>query len=272
MPLPVAAMPAALQGLRAGAAFFKRVAGDAVDVLYPPVCVVCDSDARSASPLCERCLLDLAHTAVEAACPHCGKPVGMAIPGRAAGPCPWCDGRGVGRIKQVARLGLMASPLRELIHQIKFRGRWELADWLGSRLCEVEGVRRIIDEADAIVPVPLHSVRQTYRGYNQAALIARQLARRRGLPVLEPAVRAKATVAQTALTSVAARQANLRDAFVLLDPAAVAGKRLVLVDDVMTTGATLRSFAWCLSAGRPVQISAVVAALADPRGKRFEEV
>lgn len=186
--------------------------------------------------------------------------------------CPWCDGGGVGHIKRVARLGLMVSPLRELIHQIKFRGRWELADWLGRLVGEQPAVGRLLAEADAIVPVPLHSLRRTYRGYNQAMLLARQLARRSGLPVLAPAVRARSTVAQTALTSVAARQQNLRDAFVLLDPASVHGKRLVLVDDVMTTGATLRSFAYCLWAARPASLGAVVIAIADPRGRAFEVV
>jgi ComF family protein len=271
MPAGRAGILGPLRRLREQALRFGQVARDAVDLIYPPVCVVCACDAPSGSPLCERCLMDLEHTSIEAACGACGKPVGMEIGDRPPGPCPWCDGRGVGRIKAVARLGLMQSPLRELIHQVKFHGRWELASWLGRMLVGRPAIRRIMEDAEVVVPVPLHALRQTHRGYNQAALIARELARPRRLPVLEPAVRAKATVAQTALTSVAARQANLRDAFVLLDPAAVAGKRIALVDDVMTTGATLRSFAWCLSAARPERVSAVVAALADPRGKRFEE-
>ena len=257
--------------LRAGAAVLRQWARGAVDLVYPPVCVVCECDAPSSSPLCERCLLDLDHTSIDRACEHCGKPVGDGETTAAAVACPWCDGRGVGRIKQVARLGLMGGPLRQLIHLIKYRGRWELADWLGHRLADHPAAVRILAEADVLVPVPLHALRQTYRGYNQAALIARQLSRRRRIPIVHPAVRAKSTVAQTALTSVAARQANLRDAFVLLEPALIEGKRVVLVDDVMTTGATLRSFAWSLSAARPAHLSAIVVALADPRGKRFEE-
>ena len=255
--------------MRSGAGAVRRFASDLVDLVYPPQCVVCDCDAPSGSPLCERCLLDLDHAAEVRACEHCAKPVGGD--GRAAAPCPWCDGRGLGRIKRVARLGLMQSPLRELIHFIKFRGRWELAVWLGDRLAEQPAVRQVMAEADVVVPVPLHAIRQTYRGYNQSTLIARRLARRFRVPMANPVVRAKPTVAQTALTSVAARQANLRDAFVLLDPPAVEGKRVVLVDDVTTTGATLRSLAYCLSDARPAALAAVVVALADPRGRRFEE-
>ena len=247
-----------------------RLAGEAVDLLYPPICAVCECDAPSRSPLCERCLLDLEHAGHESHCPHCGRPVGEGE--SPAGPCPWCDGRGVGRVKQVARLGLMASPLRELIHLIKYRGRWELADWLGEWLADDPGTARVMAEADAILPVPLHAIRQTHRGYNQSALIARVLAKRFGIPIIDPVVRAKSTLAQTALNSVTARQANLRDAFVLLDPSAVNGKRIVLVDDVMTTGATLRSLAWCLSSARPARLSACVVAVADPRGRRFEAV
>jgi ComF family protein len=178
----------------------------------------------------------------------------------------------VGRIKRVARLGLLAPPLRELIHHMKFHGRWELADWLGRRLALDTAVRRLLDGADAIVPVPLHAARQAHRGYNQAMQLARRLSRASGLPVLQPAVRARSTVAQTSLSSVVARQKNLRDAFVLLHPKMVLGRRLVLVDDVMTTGATLRSFGQCLWPGRPAGLSAVVAAIADPRGRGFQTV
>lgn len=252
----------------APAGFLRRIARDAVDLVYPPACAVCQCDAQSDSPLCERCLLDLEEATAESSCGACGRPVGSE--GGKPGACPWCDGRGVGLVKRVARLGLMAPPLREVIHLIKFHGRWELAAWLGQRLAEHEAVRALLAQTDVIVPVPLHTIRQTYRGYNQSMLIARQLKRASGLPIIMPALRARSTVAQTSLSSVAARQKNLRDAFVLLDPSAITGKRLILVDDVMTTGATLRSFAWTLWAARPAGLSAVVAAIADPRGRRFE--
>ena len=216
--------------------------------------------------------MELAEHSAISACGACGRPVGTSGANGKPGACPWCDGRGVGRVKAVARLGPMVPPLRELIHLIKFHGRWELADWLGRQLAQQQAVRDVLSHADALVPVPLHTVRQTYRGYNQSMLIARRLRQISGLPIIAPAVRARSTVAQTSLTSVVARQRNLRDAFVLLEPSLVSGRRLVLVDDVMTTGATLRSLAWTLWPARPAGLSAVVAAIADARGRGFDVV
>lgn len=251
----------------------RRIVRDAIDLIYPPLCVVCDCDARSGSPLCDACLADLAEASRQRPCIACGRPVGEGEDQRQRGPaCPWCHGRGVGRIKRVARLGMMASPLREVIHHVKFHGRWELAGWLGTMLAREAAVLSICGDADAIVPVPLHPFRKAHRGYNQAMLIARRLARVSHLPVIQPAVRARATVAQTSLSSVVARQKNLREAFVLLEPQLVENRRLVLVDDVMTTGATLRSLAHCLWPARPAALSAVVAAVADPKSKAFDVV
>ena len=80
------------------------------------------------------------------------------------------------------------------------------------------------------------------------------------------------TETQTHLHSRARREENLRDAFVLVKPATVAGKHVVLVDDVMTTGATLVSFARAIRLGAPASISALVISVADPRGRGFEVI
>lgn len=117
--------------------------------------------------------------------------------------------------------------------------------------------------------MPLHSLRQVQRGFNQSERIARRLGRRLGKPIIRPAIRAKPTAAQSSLESVAARQANLREAFALLHPEQVCGRTVVIVDDVTTSGATLRSFAHCLHAGRPKAIWACVLAVADGKGRDF---
>ena len=247
--------------LRAGAAAWSQV----VSLLYPSACVICRCDAPDKSPLCERCLLDLGELTGEPACAACGKPAAGA-----GAPCPWCDGRGNGRIKRTARLGRFDGGLRNLVHLAKYAGRWELADWLGDALARSPAAGRLLAEADVIVPVPLHAARERARGYNQSDRLARRLGQHFRVAVNQPAARVRHTRVQASLKSTVARQANVRDAFVLLDPAAVAGRHVVLVDDVTTSGATLRSLAHAIHAAAPASLSACVVAVADPRRRDFE--
>jgi ComF family protein len=187
-------------------------------------------------------------------------------------PCPYCGGRGIGPIKEIASLGLFAEPLRLLIHRIKYHTRWSLAEQLADRLLEQERVRKLLGATDVLVPVPLHRLRQISRGYNQAAVIAARLAGRCGLKVAHPVVRLKQTHAQTHLHSRLTRERNLRDAFGLVRPKTVRGLRVAIVDDVMTSAATLRAVARTLRRAHPGSLAAVVLAVADPRGRGFETV
>ena len=241
-----------------------------IDLLYPATCVLCRCDARDKSPLCDRCLLDLAELEQEPAFPCCGKPAAGNSVADAAAPCPWCDGHGNGRIKRTVRLGRFDGGLRTLVHLAKYAGRWEVADWLGDELARSPAAQGVLRDADVIVPVPLHVARQRARGYNQSDRVARRLGKRFRVPVQQPAARVRHTRVQASLRSTVARQANVRDAFVLLDPPAVAGKRVVIVDDVTTSGATLRSLANALHAAGPASLSACVLAVADPRRRDFE--
>jgi ComF family protein len=129
--------------------------------------------------------------------------------------------------------------LRELIHRLKYGGELWLAQPLGDFLeLGLSDERLENEEFDAVVPVPLHPMRQREREFNQSEVLSRVLAGRRGWPVLDVLNRVRYTVTQTHFDRLR-RMQNLQDAFTLRQNAKVQGKHLLLVDDVLTTGSTL---------------------------------
>ena len=128
--------------------------------------------------------------------------------------------------------------MREAIHAFKFGGRRTLAEPLGDLLVGF-GLSALPGPApDLLVPVPLHRRRERERGYNQALLVARRLERAWAVRVCADALlRTEATAPQAELDA-AARRRNVRGAFAVVKPDLVEGRHLVLVDDVLTTGAT----------------------------------
>ena len=120
---------------------------------------------------------------------------------------------------------------------------------MGERMARLAFPRDVVEERSVIVPVPLAPVRQRDRGYNQSALLGSALGRRWGLPVREHLTRTRVTVSQTRLTP-GARRNNVAGAFSVASlPAELVGRHVVLVDDVVTTAATLNACAAALHAG-----------------------
>lgn len=187
-------------------------------------------------------------------------------------PCPYCDDKGIHPFDRILRLGVFEDPLKHLVHQVKYHHRWPLAEFLAERLSQQERVKGVLTETDVLVAVPLHVLRHVKRGYNQAELLAKRLAKLNRLKVAKPAMRLRNTETQTHLHSHARREANLRDAFGLTNPKCIRDKHVVIVDDVMTTGATLKSFARCLKDANPASLSAIVVAIADPKRRGFEVI
>jgi ComF family protein len=154
---------------------------------------------------------------------------------------------------------IFEGPLRQAIHHLKYSGRSSLAEPLGRFLteCWIAGPL----PADLIVPVPLHKARLHERGYNQSTLLARQLARASGLPLAEEALkRIRATTPQVSLNAIE-REANVRDAFEA-HANLVVGRRILLVDDVCTTGATLDACSRALKQGGATSVWALTLARA----------
>ncbi len=161
-------------------------------------------------------------------------------------------------------VGTYDGPLRSILQAFKYDRRRSLAPPLG-RLMQLRGAA-VLADADCVVPVPLHWRRRWRRGFNQALDLARQL----GVPVRCALRRRRHTRTQTDLPA-DARLRNVRDAFVLARRARISGLRVVLVDDVSTTGATLEACARVLVAAGAAEVRTLTAARVStrpPAGRR----
>jgi ComF family protein len=143
---------------------------------------------------------------------------------------------------------------------MKFHSRRRVAARLAEALLQTDEARAALAGAQVLVPVPLHPRRRRERGFNQSALLASALGEPLGLKVSEDALaRREDTPPQTGL-SAAGRRANVAGAFVVRRRAAVSGRIVVLVDDVLTTGATARECARALAAAGAREVRLVTAA------------
>jgi ComF family protein len=150
-------------------------------------------------------------------------------------------------------IGSYDGALRAILHAFKYGACPSIARRLGALLCVAAA--DVLSAADVVVPVPLHYRKERTRGFNQA----RELAYELGLPVLDVLRRIRVTTSQTGL-SASERRANVRGAFAFRRHSDVAGLRVVLVDDVSTTGATMEACAEVLRAGGASDVSAATAA------------
>jgi ComF family protein len=161
----------------------------------------------------------------------------------------------------VYSFGSYEGALRKLIHLFKYERMHPLSKPLGGLLARA--LPRDL-EFDAIVPMPLHWRRRWERGFNQAELLAREIARRWNVPVERAVRRRKATAPQSGLTN-SKRRLNVSGAFVLRGGAKIDGARVLLVDDVLTTGATAAACARVLKHGGARHVALAAVARADRR-------
>ncbi|HET8579260.1 MAG TPA: ComF family protein [Methylomirabilota bacterium] len=215
-------------------------AGALLDLVFPPFCPVCDDRLGEGrrDPLCARCWARLER--IEGpVCRTCGLP--MTVPGI----CGACRRRrpAFAYARAAARYG---DVVREALHAFKFGGRRALAAPLADLLAAAGPAWLPAGAPDLILPVPLHPRRERERGFNQAVLLARRIGRAWGRSVREDVLRRTiATLPQTDL-GLQARRANVRGAFALRRSELVAGRHVLVVDDVFTTGATVGECARCL--------------------------
>jgi ComF family protein len=193
-------------------------------------------------------------------CVSCRTPFQNAFPLDAEGRCGICR-HGLRGFDAAYCFGAYEGTLRALIHLYKY-GRVKtlarpLGDFMASALPRDE-------RFDGIAPIPLHWRRQWQRGFNQSELLARTLSERSAIPMLKALRRVRSTVTQAGLSNTARRR-NVSTAFHCRRPDAVAGKRILLIDDVMTTGSTGAACAAALKRAGAARVALLTLARVDRR-------
>lgn len=236
-----------------------------MDLLWPPrtTCLLCHGPLPaegmgSGLPVCGPCWEGMGFDSAEPRCRNCSRPLAGG-----QGLCVECAQ--VPPFGRVWALGLHRGPLREAIHHLKFGGRRRLGLALGLRLAaEIPPVH------DLIVPIPLHPSRLRERGYNQAALIGAGIGQALGTAVVERGLVRRRPTGHQAKLDRAERLRNLQDAFGVARMRSLpwAGRRVLLVDDVLTTGATASAAARVLRATGARGVDLAVLAVSDKRMER----
>ncbi|GJE10629.1 ComF family protein [Methylobacterium longum] len=217
------------------ASALRGVPRGVLSLIYPPTCVGCGAATADPGALCPACWSGM-RLIEEPVCQRYGTPFAVDLGvGPLLSPRAIADPPAFGRGRAVA---LYDGVARQLVHRLKYEDRLDLAGVM-ARMMAASG-RTLIAEAHCLVPVPLHRGRLWRRRFNQAAILARRIAREAGRPCMPAAlVRVRATRSQVGLSR-AARAENLSGAFRVPEPEAhrIRGRRILLVDDVTTTGAT----------------------------------
>jgi len=225
-----------------------------LDLLFPPLCLGCRGAVGQAG-FCAACWSAL--TFLDGpGCACCGLPFAVALEGETF--CAGCLAKPPAFDKARAILAYDDNS-RSAILALKHADRLDLVPGF-SRWLSRTG-RTLLDDCDLIVPVPLHRFRLWRRRYNQSAELARRLAgdwKRNYDPFA--LIRARATASQGAMSGAKARRRNVLGAFKVPDPAKVQGKRVLLLDDVLTTGATVEACARALKRAGAEQVHVLVLA------------
>jgi ComF family protein len=230
----------------------------AVSLLYPATCTICGKSVRAGECLCNGCEAKIVRI-VPPFCETCSEPFEGSITGTFT--CANCAHRTIYFDAAVAAYRGRGI-VREIIHEFKYARQIHLrhlvARWLRAALDD----ERLRDcQFDVIVPVPLHPARQRERGFNQASLLAELLNAHTSIPCRPLLKRIRYTTTQTALDR-SERMENLHNAFRLRKNADVRGLRVLLIDDVLTTGSTLSECARVLKRAGAKSVRAAAAARA----------
>ena len=239
---------------------FRALAAGIFSAFFPDNCRLCEAPLTEVGrvPLCDACLTGVQAWDDAVRCFLCQREVLHEAGLDDRGACGICR-RKPQVLDRVWSYGPYAGNLRQVIHLLKYEGIQPLAQVLGLRCASLADIAQ---HADLIVPAPLHWTKRLDRGFNQSLLLAQAVARRQAVPCSPRALsRRRATPPQAGLSG-GQRRASLRGAFAAKRKL-VEGKRVLLVDDVVTTGATLEACAKALKRAGAVRVTAMTAARAQ---------
>ncbi len=241
-----------------GRGFWKPLAAAGrlgLNLLYPPSCLACHGATSAPDTLCTACWRQVRFIE-RPYCERLGTPFaqdlgpGLLSPEAIADPPVWARARAVA--------GFDEGPARQLVYRLKYYDRMEIARPLGRWMARA-GVE-LLEEADLLVPIPLHRMRLAHRRFNQSMALALSISESCGVPVEGFALeRAKRSAPQVGLSRLQ-RAANVQGAFKVAQDRRhlIAGRRIVLVDDVLTYGATSNAAARALLRAGAAQVDLLV--------------
>lgn len=255
---PLRTLPARLKaGFALGALpVLRKLSRAATDLVFPPACLNCRQATYVAGSLCATCW-SAVRFIERPFCERLGTPfavdlgdAGLLSPEAVANPPVYARARAVARFED--------GPVRQLVHRLKYSDRMELAKPLGAWMARAGG--ELLVDADLLVPVPLHRHRLVARRFNQANALAQAISAASGVRVDPFALaRVKSTQSQVGLSR-SQRALNLQGAFRVPEElsARVEGRAIVLVDDVMTSGATVNAAARALLRAKAKRVDVLV--------------
>ena len=209
-----------------------------LDLIYPRYCLVCNASLNNTDrkALCSDCVTKITFINQDTSCPRCGLDLGPYV--QIDTLCQECHAHPPRFAKAIAVAGY-DGVIREAIHKFKYAKERVLLDELsGLLIARWQGVSSILPQMDMIMPAPLYKKKLKERGFNQSQLLAERLSQATGIPLeIDNLIKTRPTPDQAGLDSVN-RKKNLVDAFAVTNPKSIGGKNILLIDDVLTTGAT----------------------------------
>jgi len=230
-------------------------------LLWPAACINCrENICETDNGLCNKCWNELLVCTGADYCPRCGRDASRAA--QLEGLCPDCQGKEI-HFDQIARAGIYAQSLQKMILDFK-NGKTELDSVLGFLANSALQGSGFYNDIELFVPVPLHWSRRLARGYNQSQVLIKKL-KHPTAPIRTNLVRIRRTKAQPTMTSPTARARNVAGAFAVRCGHDFTGRKICIVDDIKTTGATLNECAKTVKQAGAAKVFALVLAVAGQK-------
>ncbi|MFP4354813.1 MAG: ComF family protein [Phycisphaerae bacterium] len=239
----------------------RQCAQGLIDLVLPQSCHGCQMRPIDAAGLCELCSGQLLELVSRRYCSRCGSSLGQGLIDDDDQGCYLCPSPQP-RFRRVARLGPYRKPLRSVIGRFKYRRIESMRDRLCDMLARAVEAR-LGNAYDMVQAVPMHWSRRLVRGFDHASRLAGPLADKLSLPLGDVLVRTRPTPPQVALPR-KRRLENVRGAFAVRRGICLDGLKVLLVDDVTTTGATASEAAAVLKRAGAIEVDLAVLAKADP--------